>query len=282
MPEPFVSVVIPAYNAAAYLAETLASVRAQTYHSYELIVIDDGSSDATLEIAARYGARCLRQSNRGASAARNEGIRKARGQYVAFLDADDLWAPSKLERQAAFLAANPGAAWIYSDALVFDSATRRTICRIGKRIRLHRGEILLPLLLRSFIPSATPVVKRDALFEAGLFDEARERRIGEDWSLWMRIAERHPIELIGEPLASIRAHAASASRAVDPLVAYRSERAILEQALARNPAAAGLARRALAGISLSTGLRCLRRGKWNGAARMLFEVLKLRSYGGAL
>jgi teichuronic acid biosynthesis glycosyltransferase TuaG len=284
MHEPFISVVIPSYNAAKYLAETLESVRAQTFRNYEVIVVDDGSTDRTFDIAARFeGVRRLRQANRGAAAARNAGIGAARGAYVAFLDADDLWLPKKLEKQVAYLEQNPKAAWIYSDARVFDSASGRTICRIGARIRLHEGEILRPLLLRSFIPSATPVVRRDALFAAGLFDEARERRIGEDWSLWMRIAERHPIRLIDEPLALIRAYQTSTSRAVDPLEAYRSERAILEQAIARNPvAAAGIVQHALSEISASTGLRCLRRGNLAGAGRLLFEALKLRCYGGAL
>jgi glycosyltransferase involved in cell wall biosynthesis len=277
-----VSVVIPAYNAAPYLAETLTSVRAQTAPHYEIIVVDDGSIDDTVSIAERFGARCLRQSNLGASTARNAAIRAARGQYVAFLDADDLWAPDKLEKQAAYLAAHPDTVWIYSDALVFDSATRHMICRIGERIQLYSGDILRPLLLRSFIPSATPVVQRDALFEAGLFDEARERRIGEDWSLWLRIAERHPVAFLDEPLALIRAHRGSASRSVDPMVAYRSQKAILEQTISRNPDTAPLATQALAGITTSTGLRCLRRGHLFSAGRMFLDAMKLRCSGDAI
>ena len=282
MPEPLISVVIPAHNAAKYLCETLESVRAQTFRDYETIVVDDGSSDNTAELAERFsGVRCLRQKNRGASAARNAGIGAARGTYIAFLDADDLWLPEKLEKQAKGLEANR-AAWIYCDALVFDSATRRTVCRIGERIRLQEGEVLWPLLLRSFIPSATPVIKRNALIEAGLFDEAPERRIGEDWSLWLRIAERYPIALIDEPLALIRRHGESTSRTASPYEACRSREAILEQALARNPAADDIGARARAAIRASTGLRCLRRREFAGAGRMFFEAIKLRLHGHAL
>jgi glycosyltransferase involved in cell wall biosynthesis len=282
MPDPLISVVIPAYNAASYLAETLESVLAQTFRDYEIILVDDGSSDETFEIAARFSAvRRMWQANKGAAAARNAGIVAARGRYVAFLDADDLWLPEKLEKQAAWLTRNPGADWIYCDALVFDSETRRTICRVGQRIRLHEGEVLRPLLLRSFIPSPTPVVRRSVLFDAGLFDEARERRFGEDWSLWLRLAGRHPVGLIDEPLAMIRAHGESASRSADPFEAYLSKRSIVEEALTRNPSATGLARRAHAAIIASAGLRCLRRRKFSGAGRMLFRAIKLRCHGGA-
>jgi glycosyltransferase involved in cell wall biosynthesis len=200
--KPLISVVIPAFNAGKYLAEALDSVRAQTFSDYEILVIDDGSTDRTAEIASSYdGVLLLTQENRGEAAARNTGIRAARGKYVAFLDADDVWLPSKLEKQAANLVENPKTAWIYTDALVFDGTARRIICRIGERIRMHEGEILRHLLLRCFIPSATPVVKRTAITEAGLFDESRERRMGVDWNMWLRIAERHSATLIDEPLA---------------------------------------------------------------------------------
>lgn len=259
MSEPFISVVIPAYNAESFIGETLESVRVQTFSDYEVIVVDDGSTDRTAEIASGYdGVTVIGQSNRGEAGARNTGIRAARGKYVAFLDADDIWLPSKLEKQASHLVAHPPTAWTYTDALVFDSATRRTICRIGARIRLHEGGILRPLLLRSFIPSATPVVMRSALIDAGFFDEARERRIGEDWSMWLRIAERHAIKLIDEPLAMIRMHSTNMTRLVDPFEAYRSKRAILDGAIERNPgAAAGVRLRARANIAVSAGLRYL-------------------------
>lgn len=256
MSEPLISVVIAAYNAEKYLAETLESVGAQTFSDYEIIVVDDGSTDRTAQIASSHkNVRLLSQTNRGEAAARNTGVRAARGAYVSFVDADDIWLPSKLEKQALRLLAHPLSAWAYTDALVFDSATRRTICRIGERIRLHEGDILRPLLLRSFIPSATPVVKRSVFAEVGLFDEARDRRIGEDWNMWLRIAERYPAALIDEPLAMIRMHASNMSRLANPLEAYRSKRAILEGAIARNPRTSpGLRLRARANIAVAAGL----------------------------
>ena len=282
MSKPLISVVIPAYNAAAYLPETLASVRAQTFSNYELIVVDDGSDDATCEIASQFGARCLQQAKRGAAAARNTGIRAACGEFVAFLDADDIWMPTKLTRQTDWFRAHSGAVWVYTDAVVFNSASGRVICRIGDRLDLGEGYILRPLLERSFIPSATPVVRREALFAAGLFDEARERRIGEDWSLWLRLAERYPAGLIREPLARIRRREDSTSLSADALEAYRSERSILSEALARNPACRDLAGRAMGAISASAGLRCLRRGRAINAARLFVEMLKLRWIGSGI
>ena len=259
MSKPLISIVIPAYNAGKYLAETLESVRSQTFSDYEIIVIDDGSTDRTVEIASSYdGVVLLTQNNRGAAAARNAGVRAARGAYVAFLDADDIWLPSKLEKQAARLLDNPRNQWIYTDSWVFDAATQRTLCRIGERIRLHQGDILPPLLLRCFIPSATPVVKRTALTDAGLFDETRERRVIEDWSLWLRIAERHAVALIDEPLAMIRMHASNTSRTVNPWAVYRNKRDLLEQTIARNPrVSSGTRLHARANIAVSAGLRYL-------------------------
>lgn len=283
MHKPLISIVIPAYNAEKYIAATLDSVRAQTFRDYEVIVVDDGSTDRSFEIAGCFdGVFRIRQNNRGAATARNVGIGAARGEYIAFLDADDLWMPAKLERQVSYLEENPQTAWIYCDAYVFNSASGRTRCRIGERMRLHKGEILRELLLRCFIPSATPVVRRTALLEAGLFDERREHRIGEDWSLWLRLAERHDIALIDEPLAWIRIHEENTSRRADPQEAYRNKRAILNEALARNPSVEHVSARALAEISMSAGLRYLRRRELFAAGQMLFEAMKLRCYGIAL
>ncbi len=110
MSAPLISVIIPAYNAAPWLAATLNSVLGQTVRDFEILVIDDGSRDATPEILAQFGppVRAISQQNAGVSASRNRGLAEARGHYVAFLDADDVWKPAKLDRQLAALQANPG------------------------------------------------------------------------------------------------------------------------------------------------------------------------------
>ncbi len=103
MTEARVSVVIPVYNAAAYIGQAIASVRAQTHKPYEILVVDDGSTDDSVLIAMRAGARCIRRSHEGPGAARNSGVEQASGEYLAFLDADDLWTPDKTGRQLAAL-----------------------------------------------------------------------------------------------------------------------------------------------------------------------------------
>lgn len=110
MADPLISCIVPVFNGERFLAETLDSILGQTYRPLEIIVVDDGSSDATAELAAGYAPRvtCLRQDNRGAASAKNRGVAASRGEHIAFLDADDLWLPGKLERQAAWLRERPG------------------------------------------------------------------------------------------------------------------------------------------------------------------------------
>ncbi len=184
----------------------------------------------------------------------------------------------------AYLDGNPDAVLIYSDALVFDSATNRTICQIGNQLRLHQGDILQPLLLTSHSsPLATPVVKRDVLFAMELFDESPERRVIEDWCLWLRLAESHRIALLDEPLAKIRMHGENSSRMASARYLHHSRQAMLKRALARNPGIPdGIARRALASVSVSAGLRHLRRKEFGGASRMLLDALRLRCYLGPI
>src|SRR5262249_27723626 len=118
---PKVSVIIPAYNTEKFLAETIRNVLDQTYGDYEVIVVDDGSSDGTLGVARSFEPRIkvLAQPNGGPASARNLAIRNSRGDYIAFLDSDDLWMTDKLEEQIAFLGRNPAVGLVYSEALVF-------------------------------------------------------------------------------------------------------------------------------------------------------------------
>src|SRR5579864_8740685 len=114
---PQVSVVIPAYNAARFLGDAIQSVLNQTYSNFEVVVVNDGSTDDTESVVRSFGDRLfyVKQANKGVSAARNEGIKRARGQYVAFLDSDDVWLPTKLAEQIPFLEQNPEVGLVYSD-----------------------------------------------------------------------------------------------------------------------------------------------------------------------
>src|SRR5262249_22851215 len=146
---PEVSVVIAAYNQARWVGEAIASVRAQTFVDWELVVVDDGSTDATSEVVARHAddarIRCLRQAHAERAAARNRGIAATAGPLVAFLDADDWWLPKKLERQVAALAAAPEAAFCYTPARFVDEARRPLPLR--QPARATAGHVSRKLLL---------------------------------------------------------------------------------------------------------------------------------------
>ena len=186
---PLVSVVIPAYNAAAYLPATLDSVLAQTFSNYEIIVINDGSPDSPeLEKVLRpyFGKiRYIQQENRGPSSARNTGIAAARGQYVAFLDSDDIWLPKHLANQMAMFASDPSLGLVYANGVHI-----RDERPVG--VSFDRTPQSLPVnfdsLLReqSTVNTSSTVVSRAALVQAGMFDEQFRRC--EDYDLWLRLA----------------------------------------------------------------------------------------------
>jgi GT2 family glycosyltransferase len=191
-PGPIVSVVIPAYNAAAFISETLDSVLAQTFDRYEVIIVNDGSPDTEkLEgalSAYRERVRYLKQENRGAAAARNAGVLAARGPYVAFLDADDAWTESYLAEQLRFIeSAAPPFDLVYTDALLTGDSplAGKTFMEIAP----SEGVVTFGKLLTdecNLITSGV-LVRRQVLLDVGLFDE--ELRRAQDYDLWLRLAK---------------------------------------------------------------------------------------------
>lgn len=188
---PTVSVVIPAYNAAKYIGEALFSIFKQTFTSYEVIVINDGSSDtADLERALQpYRARIryIRQENRGAAAARNTGLRAATGEFVAFLDADDKWSPNFLAKQVELLKSS-NADLVYSDALFFGESPLAG--RTFMELQPSRGDVTPEKLLavQVTVLTSTVLARKAPVIEVGLFDESLRR--GHDFDLWLRLARR--------------------------------------------------------------------------------------------
>jgi len=199
-----VSVVIPAYNTARFLRESIDSALAQTHPPLEIIVVDDGSTDDTPAVLASYGdrIRALRQSNAGVAAARNAGLALARGEYVAFLDSDDIWLPRKLELQLACFAADPALGLVHCGFEEFDR---------GQKIFLDgmEGWVADELLLlqREVIsaPGTSILVPRRIANEAGGYDP--RMRLGEDWDFCYRIATRYRVGYIREVLLRYRMHA---------------------------------------------------------------------------
>jgi glycosyltransferase involved in cell wall biosynthesis len=188
---PLVSVVIPAYNTARYIPATLNSVLSQTIKEFEILVINDGSPDTfDLEFALRpYGSRVryIKQENRGPSAARNVGIREARGKYVAFLDSDDLWFPEHLANQVSALENDPSLGLIYSNGI--HVADEWPISIAFERTP-QQEPVTFESLLREdcTVGTSGTVAVRQAILEAGLFDEGLRRC--EDFDLWLRMAHR--------------------------------------------------------------------------------------------
>ncbi len=209
--EQLVSVVIPAYNAEETLDETLCSVRAQTHGNLEIIIVDDGSTDTTCALAERHAAadprvQLLHQPNSGVAAARNAGWQQARSAFIAFLDADDLWASTKIERQLqALQAAGPRAGLAYAWTVQIDPGGFMGRCYGGIH---HQGDVLSELLRGNFLCcGSNALTRREALMDAEGFD-SRLRDAGfegcEDWLLHCRIAETYAFVRVPEYLVGYR------------------------------------------------------------------------------
>jgi len=186
MSEVLVSIIIPAYNAERYLREAIESVLGQSAQDIECIVVDDGSTDGTAEIAKGFGGAVtyLRQENAERSAARNNGLRHARGEFISFLDADDYLAPDKIVQQLQFLQDHPEFDAVYSKVNFFREGGDR-IFSMPKRIT-PSGDILAPLLYGNFITMHSPLIRRSAIERSGGFDPRLSHN--EDWEFLLRLS----------------------------------------------------------------------------------------------
>ena len=191
-----VSIIIPTYNRRDYITTALDSVLGQTYKDYEIIIVDDGSSDDTKEVIRPYGEiiRYFYQENRGIAAARNRGIRESRGEFIALLDSDDYWHPEKLKRQVNYLTENPQYGMVATRcSSIAPDGTFRKKNRPGKS-----GWILTDIFKSNFIRTSSALITRKCLDTVGLFDESLPEC--EEYDLWLRIAKDFPIAFINEPL----------------------------------------------------------------------------------
>ena len=194
---PLVSVVIPTYNRAWVIKEAVDSVLAQDYKDFELIIVDDGSTDNTSDVLASYGedVRVLFQENKGVSAARNRGVAEASGQLVAFLDSDDLWLPKKLSMQVEFFNKTPDALICQTEEVWIRNGIR---VNPKKRHKKPSGMIFEPSLALCLVSPSAVMIRRDVLDREGGFDETLPAC--EDYDLWLRLSSRFPVYLIEIPL----------------------------------------------------------------------------------
>ena len=207
---PKVSVVIPAYNAARFIRQTLDSAAAQTFRDFEIIVVDDGSQDETAQIAQAFddSIRLIQKPNGGVSSARNVGMQAARGEYVAFLDADDLWEKSKLEQQVALLDENPSVGLCYAATERVDE-TGAVVTRIAANAF---DDYTTALLLYSCIVSgscSSAMMRRELFERAGGFDANFKNY--EDWEYWLRLSLITDFAPLPEFLVKYRVTTGSAS-----------------------------------------------------------------------
>jgi glycosyltransferase involved in cell wall biosynthesis len=191
-----ISVVIPAYNAERTILETLESVQQQTFSDFEVIVIDDGSTDRTRELVESIAddrIKVFSYPNGGMCVARNRGIYHATGEFIAPLDSDDLWTPDKLELQLAALQKHPDAGVAYSWTSDFIDGQEEISCRYDPV--LFEGNVLPELLVRNFLNSGSnPLIRRKAIESVGEFDPACT--LCADWDYWVRLAMQWPFVVV--------------------------------------------------------------------------------------
>ena len=220
---PRVSIIIPAYNPGAYLEKTLESVVAQTFQDWEAIVVDDGSKEDISQTTDRFpGVRLIRQENAGPAVARNQGMLAARGEWIAFLDADDIWLPGKLEAQLKFMAKHPDIQLSHTQFELMEADGTLSGTRSGQAIRSY------PDLLRgSHIRTSTVLMRRDCLAKVGLFNP--DYRGPEDYEFFLRFVRHYASDYLDMPLMYYRVHAGSISR--NYRVMYRDVIKILQSNL---------------------------------------------------
>lgn len=269
-----VSVIIPTYNRADLIGQTLQSVLAQTYTEFEILVVDDGSTDGTVGLLNTYDqpqVRIIRQANQGEGMARNAGIRAARGEYLAFVDSDDLWEPTKLERQMDILGRSKERSWAFCDAYVFESETGRKLYTFSQRCHTSTNFTPQKLLLCDYIASPTPVIHSSIFEEVGLFNTSP---IAADWDMWLRIASRYPIHFVSDVLAGYRIHGGMVSRNQSPLRMHYYCVETIERAATLIPDVYGpVRRRALSAQARRTGRMFVSRGQLREARALFTQAI---------
>lgn len=201
---PLVSVVVATYNMARYLPQAVESILAQSHQNVEVIVVDDGSKDETPEVAARLAAadprvRIHRQDNGGQASAKNKGIELSRGEYIGFLDADDVWLPQKLALQLPLFRDRPQVGVVYSEYECMDGE--------GQSLpkgptNLRRGKVSGALLIENFVSFPTALVRRECIERCGVFDLTFG--MGIDYDLWLRISAKYEFDFVREPTVRYR------------------------------------------------------------------------------
>ncbi|MEW5806019.1 MAG: glycosyltransferase [Acidobacteriota bacterium] len=271
---PGVSVIVPTYNYARFLDPCLESIFAQTYGDFEVIVVDDGSTDDTVEVLRKYEDRIryIYQENMGLSAARNTGIKVSTGKYLAFLDSDDIWLPLKLEAQLRVISEDSDVGIVFSDARAFDG---KNVLResILKEERICTGHCFRRLFMGNFLVMPTVMIRKKCLDEVGLFDETLTAV--EDYDLWLRISAHYKIGYVDMMLAMYRVHPSNMSRDYCRLLdnEIRVIRKIVELFPERARDLGGRVHRRFNSLYTQYGLELVRKGDVGQAMRSFMNAI---------
>jgi len=220
--ENLVSIIIPAYNCSSYISEAIESVLSQSYNDFEIIVINDGSTDNTEKVLSEYIAnkviKYIIQNNRGPAAARNAGIKLSKGSFIAFLDADDIWKPSYLEKLIKKFEDDSSIGFVYSSCYFVDK-NRSIIHNYKRKVDFYNGNVTLPLFCKFFLTSSI-IAKKKCFDAVGLFNE--KLLVGEDYEFLLRLSCQYEAEYVEEKLWERRVLPTSLSRK-DYKMDYRND-----------------------------------------------------------
>jgi len=201
-----VSIVITCYNYAEYVADAIKSALYQTYENSEIVIVNDGSTDHSHDVISTFlnnpKIKYIRQSNDGQANAKNTGIKNSTGEFIAFLDADDTWEPTKLEKQVK-LFQNSRVGVVYSKAKYIDAEGNPLNFKLeSKYLQPRSGKVTEWLIFDNFVPFSSSIVRRECFEKVGLFDESL--KMGIDWDLWLRISVHYDFDYVDEPLLIYR------------------------------------------------------------------------------
>jgi glycosyltransferase involved in cell wall biosynthesis len=277
---PKVSVILPCYNGSRWISQSIESVLAQTYKDFELIIVDDRSTDNSREIISSYlydeRVHYIYQENRGFSGALNRGIRESRGAFIGFIGQDDLYMPNKLQVQVKYFNEHKDADLIHSNYCSVDSSGRIIRVRDIKIPRFSSKEKLIEyLFINNFIGFETALVKRRCFDKVGLFDE---RMVGfSDHDMWLRIAGEFNIAYIDLILVKKREHELQFSKtAVEKCL--RDEFLMTSKAIKQYPFLEKAVRKKLAGLYYMWGITMLEKGVNEEAKRNFLKVIRYRPW----